>query len=535
MIGFQKFKFRDFTNPSKSHCVSKKGIVVSSHILASQLGISMLEEGANAVDTAIGMSISLCFAEPHMTGIGGDCYALVSKTGSRSDLKVLNSSGYAGKNYSLEFFKDNKIYDIDITSPHSVTIPGSISGWKELHDNYGCMPWRDIFKLAINKVKNGVNVSERVAIDWSKNKDKLLKDNDTKKIFLKNNEPYKFLDNFKNKKLIETLELISFEGPKAFYEGYIAKKIVQKLNDLGGIQDLNDFANYKCKWEKPIEYSYNNFVLYQAPPNGQGIIVFLILELMKQYDLKNLKKSDYYHLYCEAVKISYCIRDEYLCDPNFNNCNLKRLLNKNFIRKYSNLVDFEKAKNFKISDFPEHKDTIYLSVRDKNGMIISFINSLFDQFGSAITEPETGILLHCRGRSFSLKKEHPNQIQGLKRPLHTIIPSMIGKEDKIIGSFGVMGGHYQAAGQAFLLSQILDFGYSPQLALDLPRIFPNNGNLDIENMFDKRVIEDLEKKGHFINYPAFPIGGGQMILHDNEMEISIGASDWRKDGLALGL
>ena len=530
-----KFKFRNFTSPSKSHAISKNGIVASSHPLSSQLGLDMLKDGANAVDVSIAMSIVLCFAEPHMTGIGGDCFALISKSGKTKDIKVLNASGFAGKKYNLNFFSNNNITAIDPSSPHAVTIPGAIAGWKELHDKYGFFKWSDIFNIALDVVKDGILVNERVSHDWKRNEKKLLKNNETKKIFTKDCSAYKYLDNFKNNDLINTFKLIAEEGKECFYQGIVADSIINTLNDLGGLHTSDDFMKYKPLWEDPIKFDYNNFTIYEAPPNGQGIVVFFILELLKQFDVRNLSKSEYYHIYVEAVKIAYSLRDKYLGDPKYQKLDLMDLIHKNIIKNYATKINLEYANEPVISDFPEHKDTIYLTVKDKHGMIISFINSLFDQFGSGISVPSTGILLHCRGKSFSLKDNHPNQIYGRKRPLHTIIPGMIGTKDHIVGSFGVMGGHYQAAGHAFILSQILDLNLSPQCALDLPRIFPNNGMLDIEENFDTSLIEQLKEKGHKINYPANLIGGGQIIINDVVKGISLGASDWRKDGIALGL
>ena len=530
-----KLKFRNFISPSKSHAISKDGIVASSHPLSSQLGLDMLKDGANAVDASIAMSIVLCFAEPHMTGIGGDCFALISKSGKTRDIKVLNASGFAGEKYNLNFFLNNKITTIDPLSPHAVTIPGAIAGWKELHDKYGFFKWNDIFNIAIDVVKDGVLVNERVSKDWKRNEKKLLENNETKKIFIKDCSSYEYLDNFRNDDLINTFKIIAKEGKKSFYEGTIADNIINTLNNLGGLHTSEDLIKYKPVWEDPIKFDYNGFTIYEAPPNGQGIVVFFILELLKQFDMKNVSKSDYYHIYVEAVKIAYSLRDKFLCDPKRQEIDLMNLIHKNIIKNYANKINLKYANEVEISDFPEHKDTIYLTVKDKNGMIISFINSLFDQFGSGISVPKTGILLHCRGKSFSLKDSHPNQISGRKRPLHTIIPGMIGIKDVVIGSFGVMGGHYQAAGHAFILSQILDFHLSPQCALDLPRIFPNNGMLDIEENFDSSLIAELKSKGHKINYPVLPIGGGQMIINDIAKGISLGASDWRKDGIALGI
>ena len=241
MEAFSKFKFRNFTSPSKSHAISKEGIVASSHPLSSQLGLDLLKDGANAVDVAIAMSIILCFAEPHMTGIGGDCFALISKSGNTKDIKVLNSSGYAGRNYNLKYFLDKNITTIEPFSSHAVTIPGAIAGWKELHDKYGFLKWKDIFNIAIDVVKDGVLVNERVSQDWKRNEKKLLENNETKKIFTKDHLAYQHLDNFKNNDLLNTIKFIAEEGKNGFYQGSIADNIVSTLNDLGGLHTSEDF------------------------------------------------------------------------------------------------------------------------------------------------------------------------------------------------------------------------------------------------------------------------------------------------------
>ena len=529
------FNIRSFDSPGRSHAMSKHGMVASSHSLASNAGLMMLKEGGNALDAAIVMSLVLCMAEPHMTGIGGDCFALISRDGSTKNIRAINGSGYAGKKYENKTLKKMGLSNIEADTPHSVTIPGAVSAWEMLHKKYGKLPWREIFKFALQYIENGVLISERVSLDWSRNQMKLSKDEITKNIFLNKGKALKFLELFKNDKLINSIRLIGEEGSKGFYNGFIARDICDKLNELGGLQTLEDFSNYTANWVKPINYNYRGYSIHECPPNGQGITVFIILAILKSFHLENLSKGDYYHLFCEAVKISYLIRDSYVSDPKFRDMNYEKLLNSKSIKNYSSSINFKKASTFKKSEFPNHPDTVYLTVRDKEGMIISFINSLFDAFGSGITSKNTGILLHCRGRSFNLKKNHINEVEGLKKPLHTIIPGMISEKNSIIASFGVMGGHYQAAGHAFILSQIFDFGMSPQEALDLPRIFPNNGIIDVENGFDKNILKDLKNKGHEINHQVFPIGGGQMIYVDRKKKVLIGASDWRKDGLALGV
>ena len=240
------------------------------------------------------------------------------------------------------------------------------------------------------------------------------------------------------------------------------------------------------------------------------------------------------YIFCEASKIGYFLRDKYLADPSCNKLSLEKFLDSKTLDKYVSKIDMKKAKNFKKSNFPDHPDTVYLTVRDKNGMTVSFINSLFDAFGSGITASKSGVLFHSRGRAFNLINGHPNELNSNKKPLHTIIPAMISKDDNLLGSFGVMGGQYQAAGQAYVLSKIIDFGFNPQDAIDFPRVFPNENILDFEYNFDKEIIDKLMTRGHKINYPAPPIGGGQMLIIDNSKNLLLGASDWRKDGCAIG-
>ena len=229
-----------------------------------------------------------------------------------------------------------------------------------------------------------------------------------------------------------------------------------------------------------------------------------------------MSKSDYTHVFCEATKIGYFLRDQYLADPKLNQLSVDNFLTSKTIDIYASSIDMNKSKIYDKSDFPNHPDTIYLTVRDKNGMVISFINSLFDAFGSGITAPKSGILLHCRGRAFNCIKGHPNELKPNKRPVHTIIPGMISKNNKLLGSFGVMGGQYQAAGHAYIISQMIDFGLSPQLALNCSRVFPNDNKLDVEYDFDPHIVNDLKLKGHQINHTVSPIGGGQMIIIDEK-------------------
>ena len=530
---FNNFDSRNFSKVDKSNVICSNAILASSHPIASSVGLDVLKSGGNAVDAAIAMNAVLCIAEPHMTGVGGDCFVLLSVDGS-TNIRALNGSGKSSSNAKASILREKKISVITSEMSDAITIPGAVASWSLLHKEHGYMPWKELFSPAINFAKQGIKVHERVALDWSKNLKKLSFDADTSKLFLKNGKPFEFMDNFKNEKLSETFCTIASEGFNGFYHGWVASDMLKKLESIGGNHTSNDFENTAAEWVKPIYSDYRGYRIHECPPNGQGLVALIILSILEKFDLKNMSKTDYIHVFCEATKIGYFLRDEYLADPELNKLSVDYFLNSNLLDQYASTIDMKKAKIYSLSDFPDHPDTIYLTVRDKNGMTISFINSLFDAFGSGITAPKSGILFHCRGRAFNTIEDHPNELNPNKRPVHTIIPAMISKNNKLIGSFGVMGGQYQAAGHAYVLSQMIDFGLNPQLALNYPRIFPNNNVLDVEDDFDLSLINELKSKGHQINYPVPPIGGGQMILIDEEKDMLIGASDWRKDGLAIG-
>jgi gamma-glutamyltranspeptidase / glutathione hydrolase len=526
-------KTRKFHKAGRSVVLSNKAMVASSHPTASYVGLDILRNGGNAVDAAIAMNAVLCVAEPHMTGVGGDCFVMISPDGS-SNIKALNGSGKSSSKASAENLRKKNVFLINPQMPDAITIPGAVAAWKLLHNQCGFMPWKELFRPAIKYAQNGIIVHERVALDWSKNIQKLLLDSDTSNLFLKDGKAFQFMDNFKNENLSQTFSIIAQEGHDGFYHGLVAEDMVEKLKSIGGHHTLQDFGNANAEWVEPISSNYRNIRVHECPPNGQGLVVLIILSILEKFDFKKLSKTDYMHVFCEATKIGYFLRDQYLADPENNKLSVDLFLKSKMVDEYASSIDMNRAKIYSLSDFPDHPDTIYLTVRDKNGMVISFINSLFDAFGSGITAPKSGVLFHSRGRAFSAIEGHPNELNPNKRPVHTIIPAIISKDNKLIGSFGVMGGQYQAAGQAYVLSQMIDFGLNPQLALNYPRIFPNNNILDIENDFDSDVINELKFKGHQINYPAPPIGGGQIILIDEERNALIGASDWRKDGLAIG-
>ena len=463
---FDTFEIRDFSKLGKSNVICSNAILASSHPTAALVGMEVLKYGGNAIDAAISMNAVLCVAEPHMTGVGGDCFALLSVDGS-SDLKAINGSGKSSENAKAKYLRKKNISVINSEMPEAITIPGAVAGWSLLHKEYGYMPWKELFDPAIKFSLNGVSVHERVALDWSNNTKKLSADPDTSNLFLKNGKSFEFMDKFKNLNLSETFRTISEEGYDGFYHGWVARDMFEKLASIGGCHTLDDFSNAKAEWVKPIFSDYKGFRIHECPPNGQGLVALIILSILERFDLKKISKADYIHLFCEATKIGYFLRDEYLADPELNKLSVDHFLNSNLIHRYASSIDMNRAKIYSLSNFPDHPDTIYLTVRDKDGMVISFINSLFDAFGSGITAPKSGILFHSRGRAFNTIENHPNELNPNKRPAHTIIPAMISNNNKLIGSFGVMGGQYQAAGHAYVLSQMIDFGLNPNKPLNL--------------------------------------------------------------------
>ncbi|MEM7070788.1 MAG: gamma-glutamyltransferase [Pseudomonadota bacterium] len=526
---------RDFSFPGRSSIIAKNAMIATSHPIATAHGLCCLAQGGSAIDAALCASATLTLAEPHMTGIGGDCFALVKPT-PQSQIIAINGSGYAPQQSNLNAIQKKCGATIPALSPHAVTIPGAINAWWKLHQKYGKLDWEQIFQPAIKLASDGVAIHERVAFDWSQAVEKLHFDQTTQNLYLKNGDAFKWGDVFANPKLAKTYRHIAKHGSDGFYKGWVCDDLLTKLTKMGGLHQESDFSGYEAQFVTPIKASYKDFTLWECPPNGQGVTALAMLKIIERFDLKTIPPIDYIHLMAEAGKLAYQIRDQWLGDTQNGQKLVDQMLDPHLIKKLAGQINFSKTLPFAPSDFPTHQDTIYLSVVDQDGMAISFINSIFDSFGSAITAPESGILLHSRGRSFKLEEGHPNAIAPLKRPLHTIIPAMVANDLEYPSDplpFGVMGGQYQAFGHAHLISNIADKGLDIQNAINAPRAFSYDGFLELESGHDKSVYHALTKRGHRIHYPAQPIGGAQAIMR-NKQGFLIGASDPRKDGMAAG-
>ena len=524
---------RDFSLPGRSAVRAKNGMITTSHPMASAAGLKTLVEGGSAVDAAITAAALLSVAEPHMTGIGGDCFALISKEGS-TEVIAINGSGRAPAGATVDALKSQGLDEIPRHSPHAVTIPGAVDAWAQLHAKFGKHDWDRLFVPALSYARDGLAVHDRVARDWALHSENVAEDADARAQYLKNGTAYQAGDVFSHPKLAEMFKAIMKDGRDGFYKGAVAEDMVSKLQKMGGFHTEDDFANHQGQFVTPISADYMGHTIWECPPNGQGVAALVLIKIIEQFDLPAMAEVDRVHVLAEAAKIAYHLRDTYVADPDHEDVPVDWLLDDKQIKSFAAKIDMEKAQYFADSDFPTHPHTIYLAAVDQDGTAVSLINSIFDDFGSGISTPEYGVLFQSRGKAFRLDNNHPNKIAGGKRPLHTIIPGMITKGQDLVGPFGVMGGQYQAAGHAMLMSNLFAHGMNPQQALDAARSFAHGGILQLEGRHGDAIADALKARGHVLEYPSIPIGGGQAILRDLATGYYTAGSDPRKDGLAIG-
>ena len=526
---------RDFTKQGRSVLVGEHGMICTSHPASSAAGIEMLRSGGNAVDAALCAIAVQAVVEPHMTGIGGDCFALLSMGGSPPI--ALDGSGRAPGAAKVAWYVDRGIAEIPPTSAHAVTVPGAASAWCTLNGDYGSKPLSEVLAPAIRLAEEGMRVSPRVAWDWSRQIDKLSIDPDARTMYLPGGRAPEIGDLFRNRALGETLRGISREGAAGFYGGEVANALTAKLRAFGGLHQPEDFARQRSDYVQPIETNYRGYQVYECPPPGQGLAALMILRILEALALGGGEHSeaDRIHLLAEATKAAYRARDGYFCDPAHGDTPVAQFLSDAFASRARANIDPRKASRSEHWDLTEHEDTVYVCAVDRDRNAVSLINSLFAPFGSGIFEPRAGVLFHNRGTGFRTDPKHPCVIAPHKRPLHTIIPGLLFRDGKPVMPFGVMGGHYQAAGHAHFLSQILDRGLDIQSASDEPRSFSFDGKLSLERTLPQAVFDDLVDRGHDVNWSDLPIGGAQAIWIDHQRGIMLGASDHRKDGMALAL
>ena len=525
---------RHFHYPNRSLAVAGEAMAATSHPLATLTAIEMLKAGGNAVDAAIAAAALLAVAEPAMTGIGGDCFVLYAP---RAGLPIAyNGSGRAPKAAELGWYRERSFTEIPIESPHSVTVPGAIDAWGRLQRDHGTKEISELLQPAIRAAEMGVRIEPRVAFDWDISVEKLRHNPASSAVFLMNGRTPGVGDLHRQPLLAATLRTIAKTGPSAFYQGPVAADMVAALRELGGLHTEEDFAAAEGEYMTPISASYRGHRVYECPPNGQGVIALMILRTLEAYGLGDGKwsEADRHHLLAEATKAAYGARDAFVGDPKAMTVPVDELLSDARAEQVRGKIRLDRASAPVDWDEPEHKDTVYLTVVDRDRNAISFINSLFHDFGSGITAPKTGILLHSRGHMFRTIPGHPNAIGPRKRPLHTIIPGMLLKGERAVMPFGVMGGNYQATGHAMLLMHVLDRGLDVQTALEQPRSFALEGKLQLEATVSPDVAADLKRRGHELDELVKPHGAGQAIWIDHERGVLLGGSDPRRDGCALG-
>ncbi|HEX6649916.1 MAG TPA: gamma-glutamyltransferase, partial [Pyrinomonadaceae bacterium] len=515
-------------------------MVASSQPLASEVGLDVLKRGGNAVDAAIAMAAMLNVTEPMMTGIGGDAFMLVYWSRTK-ELKGLNASGRAPAALSLDYFAKKKITKMPEFGIESITVPGALDGWVTLLEKYGTMKLADLLAPAIDCAENGFPVMEKTAEDWNAEVKKLAKTPAAATNYLIDGRAPRAGEIFRQPNLARTLRTLARGGRDAFYKGEIARAIADYCEKNGGFISLADLAAQKSEWVEPISTNYRGYTVYEIPPNGQGLTALLTLNILEGFDLAALSAQPvrYYHTLIEATKLAFADRNRYIADPAFSKVPVAELLSKDYAAKRRALIDPNKALDPPPGEIKGGSDTTYFTIVDKDGNAVSFINSLFDAFGSGIVAGDTGIVLQNRGSAFSLDRTHPNHLEPGKRPFHTIIPAMVFKDNKLFMSFGVMGGAIQPQGHVQVLVNLIDLGMGLQQAIDAPRYrYMTGKDVLLEDEIPATVIDRLIALGHVRAKPPgllrSSMGGGQAIMIDPVNGTLMGASDPRKDGLAIG-
>ena len=526
---------RSFHHPGRSAVYANQAICASSHPFASLAAIEILKKGGNAIDAAVAASAVLAVVEPHMTGIGGDGFALFWKPGE--GLQGITGMGYSPEKASFEWYSDRNITSIEPTSAHAVTVPGAIDAWCRLVEDHGKLPLSDIFEAAIHYAEEGYPVSPRTAWDWKRFESKLSIYDETKKRYLIEGRAPVSGETLKCPELARTLRLVAEGGRDAFYTGELAEDMVATLNELGGLHTLEDFSYQKSTYVKPISANYNGYDVYELPPSNHGMTALMMLKMLSRIEDKGSEavSAKRYHVVMEAARLAYAARDEFLSDPGYMDIPVEHFISDQVADELADRIDTtRRVDNLGPIPLPQSNDTVYLNVVDKDGMAVSFINSIYQAFGSGIVAPKSGVLFHCRGYGFRYRPNHPNTISGRKRPMHTLIPGMVMKDNKPVCVVGVMGADFQPTGQVYVLSNMFDYGMDVQEALDAPRVFFEKDTLSFENSVPKSIISELQSMGHKVSQVTEPWGGGQVIYIDPITGVLSAGSDPRKDGLALG-
>lgn len=534
---------------SRSEVIAPHAMAATSQPLATQVALDILKAGGSAVDAAIAANATLGLMEPTGNGIGGDLFAIVWDA-EKEELVGLNASGRAPQAMTLAYFQENGIDIIPPFGPLPVSVPGTVDGWFELHARYGRLDMKDILAPAIAYAEDGFPVSEVIAHYFESNKKRIAHFPGFAETYMPNGDVPKKGEMFRNPRLAKTLGLIADKGRDEFYKGSIAKRIDAYMAEQGGLLNYDDLAAHESEWITPVSTNYRGWDVYELPPNGQGIAALQILNVLEAYDVASMGfgSAEYVHTFVEAKKLAFEDRAKYYADMDFVDVPVASLISKEYADDRRHLIDPTRASmNLPAGDAKlEDGDTIYLTVADDNGNMVSLIQSNYRGMGSGMTPGDLGFVLQDRAELFALDADHANVVAGGKRPFHTIIPAFVMKDGKPLISFGLMGGAMQPQGHAQIIVNLIDFGMNLQEAGDAARInhtgsssptgstMTNGGVIHLETQFSKETRDALEAMGHTLGESDGGFGGYQAIMWDEEQGVYYGASEVRKDGQAAG-
>ncbi len=535
---------------TRSEVIAENGMVATSHPLATQAGLKILQAGGNAVDAAIAANAVLGLAEPTGCGIGGDMFAVVwdAKT---EKLYGLNGSGGAPSGMSIEYLKEKGIEKIPAYGPLPVSIPGAVDGWFTLHERFGKKPMSEILQPAVDYADAGIPMTELIAFYMELTSRRFKDYPNFADVWMPDGHTPRKGEIFKNPALARTYAKIAAGGRDAFYDGEMTKTMIDFLNEQGGVFTKKDFSSHRSEWIEPVSTDYRGYDVWELPPNGQGIAALQILNILEQYDIAEMGfgSAEYIHTFTEAKKLVWEDRAKYYADMKFAEVPVAELVSKEYAKERKKLIDAHRAGRSYTAGKLKDGDTIYLTVSDKDGNMVSLIQSNYRGMGSGMVAPGLGFMFQDRAELFSLDKNHRNALEPGKRPFHTIIPAFITKDGAPYVSFGLMGGGMQPQGHAQIVVNLIDFKMNLQEAGDAPRMqhfggteptdaadatMTDRGKLALETGIDYETIRELMSKGHEIIYNRGGYGGYQAILYDAEKGVYFGASESRKDGQAAG-
>jgi len=534
---------------TRSVVLGQNGMVATSHPLATQIGLDVLKSGGNAIDAAIAANAALGLMEPTGCGIGGDLFAIVWDNKTQK-LYGLNASGRSPEDLTLAYFEEQNMEKIPSHGPLPVSVPGAVDGWFELHGKFGSKPMDELLQPAIEYAEKGFPLTELIAWYMHRSVPFFIS-----REFPNIEDTYMGQNGgklpeegqiYKNPYLANTYKKIAKGGRKTFYRGEIAKVVSKFIQEQGGFLSTKDFANHRSEWVEPVSINYRGYDVWELPPNGQGIAALQMLTILEGYDFSKIEfgSAEHLHLFTEAKKLAFEDRAKYYADMDFFNVPVEELLSEEYAAKRRALIG-ERAGRYNAGEISAG-ETIYMTVADKNGTMISLIQSNYRGMGSGMAPPKLGFMLQDRGELFSLKRGQANTYAPKKRPFHTIIPAFVTKDGKPFLSFGVMGGDFQPMGHTQIIMNIVDFGMNVQEAGDAPRwdhtggaspmgaTTTNTGTVRLESGIPYTTIRALMDKGHRIGTARGVYGGYQAVLWDDENKVYHGASESRKDGQAAG-